>query len=37
LFFGASGLIIDGFAERRAKVYTEALEGLAKERGLNGG
>lgn len=34
LFFGASGLIIDGFAERRAKVYTEALESLAKERGL---
>ena len=34
LFFGASGLIIDGFAERRAKVYTEALESLAKERGV---
>lgn len=30
VFFGASGLIIDGFAERRARVYTAALDGLAR-------
>jgi len=33
VFFGAVGLLIDGFAERRARPYTEALEGLAKEMG----
>lgn len=33
VFFGASGLIIDGFAERRAKVYTEALEALSRQQG----
>lgn len=29
VFFGASGMIIDGFAERRAHVYMAALEALA--------
>lgn len=29
IFFGASGLIIDGFAERRARIYTQALDTLA--------
>lgn len=29
VFFGAVGLLIDGFAERRARPYTEALERLA--------
>lgn len=28
IFFGAVGLIIDGFAERRAAPYTEALKAL---------
>ncbi|GMU59433.1 MAG: hypothetical protein AMXMBFR34_11960 [Myxococcaceae bacterium] len=31
---GAMGLVIDGFAERRAEPYTEALEVLAKENGV---
>ncbi|MEW5741844.1 MAG: hypothetical protein AB1938_23215 [Myxococcota bacterium] len=30
---GALGFVIDGFAERRAHPYTEALESLAKETG----
>lgn len=30
LFFGASGFIIDGFAERRARVYTAAIETFAR-------
>ncbi len=34
VFFGASGLIIDGFAERRAHVYTDALTALAKDHGV---
>ena len=29
---GAVGLLIDGFAERRARPYTAALEALAAER-----
>jgi hypothetical protein len=29
IFVGASGLLIDGFAERRARPYTAALESLA--------
>jgi hypothetical protein len=32
VFFGGVGLLIDGFAERRARPYTEALEALEKER-----
>lgn len=33
IFFGASGLIIDGFAERRAQVYTTALGEFARAQG----
>ncbi len=36
IFFGASGLIIDGFAERRARIYTEALQTLAREQAQPG-
>ncbi len=32
---GAVGFLVDGFAERRAKPYTEALEALAAEHGPN--
>jgi hypothetical protein len=31
MFFGAVGFMIDGFAERRAKPYTAALENLAAQ------
>lgn len=31
---GAFGYLIDGFAERRARPYTEALEQMAKEQGV---
>lgn len=31
---GAMGFLIDGFAERRARPYTAALEALAKEHGV---
>ena len=32
---GAIGFLVDGFAERRAKPYTAALEALAAERGVS--
>lgn len=31
------GFLIDGFAERRARPYTAALEALAKEHGVASG
>lgn len=31
VFFGGAGMIIDGFAERRARPYTAALEAQAQE------
>jgi hypothetical protein len=31
ILIGAMGFLIDGFAERRARPYTEALEGLSAE------
>jgi hypothetical protein len=31
LFYGAAGLVIDGFAERRAKPYTQAITALGSE------
>ncbi|MCC6334885.1 MAG: hypothetical protein IT380_12975 [Myxococcales bacterium] len=31
---GAVGFVFDGFVERRAEPYTEALEALAKENGV---
>ena len=34
ILIGAVGFLIDGFAERRARPYTEALEALAAERGV---
>lgn len=34
---GAMGFLIDGFAERRARPYTAALEALAKEHGVASG
>lgn len=34
---GAIGFLIDGFAERRARPYTAALESLAAEHGVNVG
>jgi len=34
ILIGAVGFLIDGFAERRARPYTEALETLAAERGV---
>jgi hypothetical protein len=30
IFFGGAGLLIDGFAERRAKPYTAALEAMPR-------
>lgn len=33
VFFGGVGLLIDGFAERRARPYTEALSELRRETG----
>lgn len=33
---GAVGFLIDGFAERRARPYTQALESLAAEQGVGG-
>ena len=37
ILIGASGFLIDGFAERRARPYTEALEVLAAEHGIERG
>jgi hypothetical protein len=34
ILIGALGFLIDGFAERRARPYTEALEVLAAEHGI---
>jgi hypothetical protein len=34
ILIGALGFLIDGFAERRARPYTEALEVLATEHGI---
>lgn len=34
LLIGAFGFLIDGFAERRARPYTKALEALAAEHGV---
>jgi hypothetical protein len=34
ILIAALGFLIDGFAERRARPYTEALEALAAEQGL---
>lgn len=34
LLVGAMGFLIDGFAERRARPYTKALEALAAEHGV---
>ena len=31
ILIGAVGFLIDGFAERRARPYTESLEALASE------
>lgn len=35
VMLGAMGFLIDGFAERRARPYTAALEALAAEHGVN--
>jgi hypothetical protein len=37
ILIGASGFLIDGFAERRARPYTEALEVLATEHDVQPG
>lgn len=34
VLIAAFGLLIDGFAERRARPYTQALESLAREHGV---
>ena len=34
ILIGAMGFLIDGFAERRARPYTEALEALAAEQNV---
>lgn len=34
ILVGAMGFLIDGFAERRARPYTAALEALAQQHGL---
>ena len=34
ILIGAMGFLIDGFAERRARPYTAALEALAAEEGV---
>jgi hypothetical protein len=36
ILIGAMGFLIDGFAERRARPYTEALEALAAEHDVEG-
>ena len=37
IMIGALGFFIDGFAERRARPYTVALEALAAEHGVSTG
>ena len=34
LIVGAMGFLIDGFAERRSRPYTAALEALAQQHGV---